>query len=79
MTQANPDLDLETLTEENIDLKTKLEWSTDKLYLAEKSKSELKKNLNQADDGLREQLRKARVMLKGTEESKATELHRSSG
>ena len=76
MTQANTDLDLdlETLTKENNDLKTKLEWSTDTLHLAEKSKSELKKNLNQANDGLREQLRKAKVMLKETEESKAAEL-----
>lgn len=74
LAQANIDLkDLELLTKENIDLKTKLECSTDTLQLAEKSKSELK-NSNQTNDGLREQLRKAKVVLKQTEESKTTEL-----
>lgn len=52
MTQANNDLkDLEPLAKESIDLKKKPEWATDTLLLSEKSKSELKKSMNQTNDG----------------------------
>lgn len=75
LAQAKTDLkDLDPLTKENTDLKARLEESTGALQLAEKSKSELKKDLDQTNDGLGEQLRKAKATLKGTEESKVTEL-----
>lgn len=59
------------MDKENIDLNKKLEWATDTLQLAEKSKSELNKNMNQTNDGLRVQPRKVKVMLKKAEDSKA--------
>lgn len=72
--QANTRLkDQEALDKENIDLKKRLEWATDTLQLAEKSKSELNENMIQTNDGLKVQLRKAKVMLKEAEHSKASE------
>lgn len=73
LTQANAGLkDLEPLAKENIDFKKKVEWAMDTLRLAEKSKSELKKNMDQTNDSLRVELRKAKVMLKEAEDSKAS-------
>lgn len=59
------------MTKENIDFKTRLEWAANTLRLAEKSKSGLKRDLNQANTGLGEKLRKVKVLLKKAEESKA--------
>lgn len=75
LTQANTRLkDLEALDKENIELKRKLEWLMDTLQVAENSKSELNKNMIHTNEDLRVQLRKAKVMLKETEDSKASEL-----
>lgn len=75
LTQANADLkDLKPLDKESIDLKKKPEWATDILKLSGKSKFELKKSMNQTNDGLRVQLRKAKVMLNEAEDTKASEL-----
>lgn len=75
MAQANTGLkDLEALDKDNIDLKEKLESLTDTWQRAEKSKSELDKNMIQTNDGLSVQLQEANVMLNEAEDSKASEL-----